>query len=253
MEPKSQLLVIWRSLCEYLKEKLTNYKGINLRGLGSFTFEVSTLLPKLGIDFTQAKTKSFNELLLEKKTQHRLRPCFVVDPKFLHVLTRFKNKEEITKPKSQSSIYQKGFQMTYCNPVPIAASCFINSKVVTDALNAFTNAIYDLVAIGRNVYIKTGFCNINFIDRNLVYSFSPEINAMTKDLHSSEEKFRRGVTPVQKTWRETAIDKWAKSTLSSLLERPQTPLIKTIDNKSQMLKIMSLDMASTYGHGFYKK
>lgn len=33
--------------------------------------------------------------------------------------------------------------------------------------------------------------------------------------------------------------------LSSVLERPHTPLVKTIDNKTQMLKIMSLDLAST--------
>ena len=30
-----------------------------------------------------------------------------------------------------------------------------------------------------------------------------------------------------------------------MLERPHTPLVKTIDNKTQMLKIMSLDLAST--------
>ena len=35
-----------------------------------------------------------------------------------------------------------------------------------------------------------------------------------------------------------------------MLERPRADLIKTIDNKSQMLKIMSLDMASTYTNGF---
>lgn len=37
-----------------------------------------------------------------------------------------------------------------------------------------------------------------------------------------------------------------KCSLSGVLERPQTPLIKTIDNKTQMLKIMSLDLASTF-------
>ena len=29
-----------------------------------------------------------------------------------------------------------------------------------------------------------------------------------------------------------------------MLERPHTPLVKTIDNKTQMLKIMSIDLAS---------
>ena len=37
-----------------------------------------------------------------------------------------------------------------------------------------------------------------------------------------------------------------------MLERPRADLIKTIDNKSQMLKIMSLDMASTYTNGFHE-
>ena len=35
-----------------------------------------------------------------------------------------------------------------------------------------------------------------------------------------------------------------------MLERPKAGLIRTNDNKSQMLKIISLDMASTYSNGF---
>ena len=84
--------------------------------------------------------------------------------------------------------------------------------------------------------LKTGFCNIYFVDRNMTYSYSPEIKFMTKDLKQSEEKFKWGVTPIKKTWRESSLSKWGRSTLSSLLERPQTPLIKTIDNKTQILE-----------------
>lgn len=188
LEPKSQLLIIWKSFCEYLHEKVTNYKGVNLKGFGTFTYEVSTSLPKLGIDFSQAKTKSFGELLLEKKTTHHLRPCFIIDPKFTKILTKYKGKEELTKPKSQSSIYQKGFQMIYCNPIPIAAACYLNKNVVSDGLNAITNAVYDLITLGKSVILKTGFCNINFIDRNVTYYFSPDIGMMTKILLESEEK-----------------------------------------------------------------
>ena len=61
------MLVIWKAFCEYLKEKVSAYKGVNVKGLGTFTFEVSTSLPRLGIDFTHAKTKTFQELLMEKK------------------------------------------------------------------------------------------------------------------------------------------------------------------------------------------
>ena len=36
-----------------------------------------------------------------------MRPYFIIDSRFLPVLSRFKNQEEITKPASQSSVYQK--------------------------------------------------------------------------------------------------------------------------------------------------
>ena len=253
LEPKSQLLVIWRATCEYIKEQFCKYKGINIRGFGAFTYEVKQTLPRLGIDFNQAKTKTFEELLLEKKSRHIMRPCFVIDPRFLPILTRFNNKEELTKPKSQSSIYQKGINMTYCNPIPIAAGCCLDPRVVEDGLKAIFNAVYILISIGQNVFLKTGFCNINFVNRDLSYSFSPEILNMVKDLPSSEAKFIRGITPINKTWRTSFTSKWANSTLSTMLERPRCDLIKTIDNKSQMLKIMSLDMATTYTNGFNTK
>jgi hypothetical protein len=246
------MLIIWKSFCEYLKEKVYLYKGVNVKNLGAFTFEVATELPKIGIDYNQAKLKSFGELIIEKKSTHKLRPCFVIDEKFKKLLTRFKNKEELIKPKSQSSVYQKGFQMTYCNPIPIAAACYLNKNVVIDSLNAIFAAIYDLINIGKSIVLKFGFCNIYFMDRNLTYSFSGDIGKTIADLVDSESKFKRGITPVQTTWKTTAISKWAKSSLSSVLERPHTPLIKTIDNKTQMLKIMSLDLASTYNSKIYR-
>jgi len=135
--------------------------------------------------------------------------------------------------------------MTYCNPTPIAASCYLNKTIVIDGLNSIFNAIYDLINLGKNVALKLGFCNIYFTDRNLHYTFAPEITSTITDKVSSETKFRRGITPVSTTWKQTALSKWAKSNLSSVLERPHTPLVKTIDNKTQMLKIMSLDLAST--------
>ena len=245
--------MIWRGTCEYLKEKVTNYKGVNLKGFGAFTYECKQTLPKLGINLEEAKYKNFDQLLLEKKSRHIMRPCFIIDTRFLPVLTRFKNKEEVTKPASQSSVYQKGINMTYCNPGPIAIGCYLKQNVVEDGLKAIFNALYDLISIGRNICIKTGFCNINFIDKNLTYSYSPEIINMIHDLKASEDKFKWGVTPVQKTWKEDTYEKWCRSNLGSMLEKPETSLMRTVDNKSQMLKIMSLDLSSTYTNGFYKK
>jgi hypothetical protein len=60
---------------------------------------------------------------------------FVVDPQLQENLSRYHGKEQITPSKSQNSIFQKGFRMVYCNPVPIAAGCLLGKDVVTDALN----------------------------------------------------------------------------------------------------------------------
>lgn len=182
------MLIIWKSFCEYLKEKVESYKGVNVKGFGAFTFEVASELPKIGMDYKQAKLKSFGELILEKKTTHKLRPCFVIDPKFKNLLARFQDKEELIKPKSQSSVYQKGFQMTYCNPIPIAASCYLNKNVVEDSLNSIFAAIYDLINVGRNIVLKTGFCNIYFMERNLTYSFSNDLGKTISNLVESETK-----------------------------------------------------------------
>lgn len=43
LEPKSQLLIIWKAFFEYLNEKISNYKGVNAKNFGTFTYEVSFL------------------------------------------------------------------------------------------------------------------------------------------------------------------------------------------------------------------
>lgn len=117
-----------------------------------------------------------------------MRPCFVVDPKIKKNLIKFLDKEELIKPISQHSVYQKGFQMTYCNPIPIAASCYLPKNVINDTLNAIFNAILDLINIGKNVTIKTGFCNISFFDKNLSYSFNPDLNNIINNVVENESK-----------------------------------------------------------------
>ena len=245
LEVKAQMMIIWRAFCEYLKEKVSDCKGINIKNFGAFTFEVTTELPKLGLEFSKAKNKSFQELLVEKKTTYKLRPCFIIDQKYKKILTKFKDKDEVFKPKSQSSIYQKGYQMTYSNPIPIAAACYLHKNVVSDTLDAIFTAVYDLITMGKNVMIKFGFVNICFFDKNLTYTYAPEVSKTMQNVHETRPKMKRGITPVSNNWKISSVNKWEKSSLSNLLERPHTPLIKTVDNKVQMLKIMSLDLAST--------
>lgn len=91
---------------------------------------------------------TIEEQRLERKHVHKLRPVFVVDPKLKAVLARYPGKEELEKPKSQASVYQKGFNTIYCNPVPIAAACFLGKEVVESTLNALFSAVIDLTKYG---------------------------------------------------------------------------------------------------------
>lgn len=78
------------------------------------------------------------------------RPCFVADSKLRYYLSRYHGKEEISAAKSQHSIYQQGFGMIFCNPGPIAASCYLAKEVVSAAIQAFIAAIWDLTQLGND-------------------------------------------------------------------------------------------------------
>jgi len=134
------MIIIWKSLIEYLNNNLQAGKSINVKSFGAFTFDIATELPRIS-------TRSLNpssglqESRLDRKHVHKVRPCFVVDPQLQPHLTRYNGKEQILPAKSQNSIFQKGFRMIYCNPVPIAAACLLGADVVTSALNTIFLAI----------------------------------------------------------------------------------------------------------------
>ena len=68
---------------------------------------------------------------------------------------------------------------------------YVNKNVVTDSLNAIFAACYDLIHVGYNITLKFGFCNIYFVDRNLTYSFSPEIGERLNNLVESETRVNK--------------------------------------------------------------
>ena len=135
---------------------MSSGRGVNYRGFGAFAFEVATDLVKPAQLSNFDITKELNNQREERMHNHKNRPCFVADKQFVEQLIRYPGKEEITKPKSQHSIYQKGFGMIYCNPVPIANSCSIDKETVQDALNAFAKAVCDLTSLGKTMKIKLG-------------------------------------------------------------------------------------------------
>jgi hypothetical protein len=60
-----------------------------------------------------------------------------------------------------------------------------------------------------------------------------------------EEKMVRQTSPVSTLWKSRYEDSWAKSTLGSLVKKPNQVLTQTLNEKTHALKIMSLDMSSS--------
>jgi hypothetical protein len=47
LEPKAQMLIVWRGLVTYLDQQLRQGKSVNIKRFGAFTFDIDTDLPKI--------------------------------------------------------------------------------------------------------------------------------------------------------------------------------------------------------------
>ena len=63
--------------------------------------------------------------------------------------------------------------MIYCNPVPIAMSCYLGKNVVVSAHKAFFKAISDLTQLGKKMIIDMKFCSLKIVNKNLYYQYRP--------------------------------------------------------------------------------
>ena len=84
---------------------------------------------------------------------------------------RYHGREEVTKPKRQTSIYQKGLAMIFWNPEPIASSCYLAREVVKNAIDAFTRAIVDLTSLNHDMKVDLGFVKLTIVKKTLKYQF----------------------------------------------------------------------------------
>jgi len=243
LEPKSQLHVIFKSLSEYIKENLASGKSVNLKGFGAFSFEIDSSNVEPAIFSTIDFKKQLDEQRAERKHVHKLRPCFVVDSKLRYLLSRFPNKEEITVPKSQNTVYQQGFGMIFCNPGPIAAASYLGKEVVTSGIQAFIEAVANLTQLGHSLNIDFGFCNVKIVNRNLTYSYRKTFGSELNQT-SFESKLKKSEANTSTFWQNTMQDKWASSGLSQLWKQPDPEQVQTLSEKTLALKIMSLDLNS---------
>ncbi|CAD8185706.1 unnamed protein product [Paramecium octaurelia] len=252
LEPKAQFHIIIKATAEYIKEKMLNGNGVNMKELGAFTMEVISdyVKPLQHSGFNMTQDLAIQRA--DRKHVHQIRPCFVPDNAFKYFLARYPGKEEITKPLSQHSIYQKGFGMNFCNAGPIAASSYLGKDVVQSVHTSLIKAIHDLTRLGHDLHIDFGFIKISVQNRDLKYkydqSFIQRLNQTDYEL-----KMRKSDLGTSQHWTTTYQEKWSKSTLNNLLTRPNPNQVQENYEKSMALKIMSLDLNTAEQTNYSKK
>ena len=167
----------------------------------------------------------------------------MVDKDLQALAIRYHGKEQVVNPKSQNSIFQKGFRMIYANPVPIAAACQMGKDVVEDTLRTIFLAIQDLIKFDHNLCLQFGFCNISFVDRNLKVHFADYLRHELKD-KDYEVTMRRSNSPVGQTWRTNTQQQFFNSSLGTMIKKPNQNVNEALNQKTEALKWMSMDMSS---------
>lgn len=167
----------------------------------------------------------------------------MVDKDLQNHLIRYAGKEEITPSRSQRSVYQQGFRMIYANAVPIAAACQMGKDVVEDTLRTIFLAIQDLIKYDRNILLQFGFANVSFVNRGLKVQFADHMSRELKD-KEFETTMRRSNSPVSTTWRTNTQSEFFKSALGTMIRKPNAEVNHALMQKTQALRLMSLDMSS---------
>lgn len=242
LEAASQMQLIWKATIEYIHENLVQGKGVNIPGFGAFTFDITTELPR--ISAINPMDAEINRQRLERKHLHRNRPVFIPDSGLEYLLQRYHRKSQVNKPASQRSVYQKGFQMIFCNPVPIAQACYLDKNVIRDTHKAIFNAVKALTKLGRTMHIAFNFSVVIINNMSLQVKFTKEFERTAND-QNYEFKMRRSDDPCVKFWKTTTEDKWRSSVLSKLWGAPDSQNVQHMNEKTLALKILSLDLAST--------
>lgn len=247
------MMIIWRALITYLDTNLRQGKGVFVKNLGTFTFDIKTDLPNVASPRGRSISpgRSINAERAARKKIHHLRPCFIVDPKIQQHLIRYKGKEEVTN--SGNSVFSKGYRMIYANPVPIAFACQMRKDVVRDTLETIFRAIVDLIAIeDKNINLAFGFCNVYITNKNMQVPFA---DYLTRECNEPdfENKMRRMNSPVSALWRTKTSDMFNKSSLGTMIKKPNQSVADAQALKTEALKLMSMDMSSSGGFAAFRR
>lgn len=226
-------------------------KGVQIKKLGAFCFEVDTGKVPPAQFFNYDVNKPLQEQRDERKHVHSIRPCFVPDKVLQGALYRYHGKEEVSKPKSQHSIYQKGFGMIFCNPVPISQACYLGKEVVKSALECFVQATIDLTNLNKTLLLDFSFVKIQITNGDLKYDYCQSF-ANNLNKKEFESKMRQSDTPTADHWGTSYESKWKASSMSKILKPANANKAQESMEKTLALKIMSLDFNTAEATNYSK-
>lgn len=127
----------------------------------------------------------------------------------------------------------------------------MGKDVTVDALETLFRAIVDLIKYDKNIDLAFGFANIRMINRKLSFVFKDSLVQEIK-APNFEHQMARQKSPVSTLWTTSYDQKWGRSTLGSLVKKPNNQVTQTLNEKTQALKIMSFDLSSSGKFGLNK-
>ncbi len=135
-------------------------RGINVTRFGALTFEPSTIGSGMS-----------------------LRPCFIPSPELTALIKDRKTQLNVT---IEGSIYQQGIRMSYLNPVPIAAACYLSAELVKHSIDMIFKAINDLIFRDYSLILEIpSLVTIRIIERKLTATFHDDLKNTTQSIAKS--------------------------------------------------------------------
>jgi nucleoid DNA-binding protein len=66
------MMIIWKSMIEYLNNNLRAGRSVNIKGFGSFTFDIDTELPRIATKTINPNT-DLEDQRLDRKHVHKIK------------------------------------------------------------------------------------------------------------------------------------------------------------------------------------
>jgi hypothetical protein len=219
LDTTRQMLLIWDAMSNYIRENLEGARSVNIPNFGTFTFEPILM----------------DDPMRYNRERTMLRPCFVVNNQLRETLYRYPGKEEIRKTPNSASVYAEGRGATFLNVKPIAAGCYYREEVISSAIRAFFQGVIDLVKRDYNVHLDFNGAKVIITSRNMHVKFDPVLTTQVQD-----KMTRVKAKPISSIWKSANLS----ASMMNFIERPNSPEMVAMKNRTAHLSILSLDMAS---------